>query len=555
MLKKIKSSKLFTKISTFVKNHKIVSVIVVILLAVGGNYLWTKTHPVVDTKYVLSTVQKGTVVVSVSGSGTVSTENQIDLKAKASGELVKLYAVAGQKVSAGDLIASLDSRDAYISLQSAQIALNKLLEPADALSKTQADNALSQSYSDGFNNVASAFVDMPVIMQGLYDLLYKQGGYLSDQYVNYQSDVIKNLRFQANGSFGVSRTMLDSLITQYNSTSKSASSPEQIELLINNTYDTLKHISQLVKDAKNTVDALQIERNEQTSSIATSAQTNLSTWTSKINADLESVFSSKNSVAANKEALAKLIKGTDALDIESAKLSVQQKQNAYSDYFVRAPFDGTVARVPVHLLDSISNGTVIATIVTPQTYAEISLNEVDIVKVKTGQKATMTFDAINGLTTTGEVAEVDSAGTTNQGVVTYNVKIKFDSNDARVRPGMSVSASIITDVQSNVLVVPNSAIKTISGKNQIQIVVGSDKKLTQSSSGVALTQSPEVVEVETGLQNDTETEIKSGLNAGDVIIVRTINGATAAKTTASPFSIPGTGNKTSTGGAVRAISR
>ncbi len=535
----------------FISSHKIISALIAIAILGGGYYIWSKTHPVENTSYVLGTVKNGTVVVSVSGSGTVSTENQIDLKAKVSGEITKIYATAGQKVRAGDLVASLDARDAYIALQSAQIALDKLLKPADALSTTQAENSLSQSYNDGFNNVANAFVDMPIIMQGLYDLLYKQGAYLSDQSVTYQSDAAKNLRLQANNNFGLARNMLDSLIIQYNSTSKSTSSKDKIESLINNTYDTVKQISQLVKDAKNTVDIIQLERNEQNNSSAISAQTNLTTWTSKINTDLESVLGSKNSIANNKESLIKLKEGTDVLDIQSAKLSLQQKQNTYSDYFVRAPFDGVVARVPAHLLDSVSGGTVIATIVTPQKYAEISLNEVDIVKVKVGQKAAMTFDAINDLTTNGTVAEVDSVGTTNQGVVTYNVKIKFDSEDERVRPGMSVSASIITDTHSNVLVVPNSAIKKIAGRNQVQLVSGVDSKLPQIPTGVALSQSPKIIQVEIGLQGDIETEIVSGLKLGNIVVIRTM-GAAATKT-ASSLSLPGTSNRPT--GAVRAISR
>ena len=81
-------------------------------------------------------------------------------------------------------------------------------------------------------------------------------------------------------------------------------------------------------------------------------------------------------------------------------------------------------------------------------------------KVKVGQKVTLTFDAIEDLSITGEVAEIDTLGTVSQGVVNYAVKIVFDTQDERVKSGMSVSAAIITDVKQDVLLVPNAAVKS-----------------------------------------------------------------------------------------------
>jgi HlyD family secretion protein len=178
------------------------------------------------------------------------------------------------------------------------------------------------------------------------------------------------------------------------------------------------------------------------------------------------------------------------------------------------PFDGVLAKVSVKKLDTIGSGTSVATLITTQKVAEISLNEVDVSKVKVGQKATLTFDAIPDLTITGLVAEIDSIGTVSQGVVTYNVKITFDTQDDRIKPGMSISSSIITDVRQDVLVVANSAIKLQNNTSYVEIfdpaLVGSD-----SSQGVVSPIAPIKQTVETGLSNDTETEIVSGLKEKD----------------------------------------
>ena len=109
---------------------------------------------------------------------------------------------------------------------------------------------------------------------------------------------------------------------------------------------------------------------------------------------------------------------------------------------------------------TISSGTSAITFITQSDVTSISLSEEDITKIKLGQKAVLTFDAISGLTVAGQVTEIDTIGTVSQGVVSYNVQITFDTQDSRIKPGMSVNANVITNVEQNVLTVPNSAVKT-----------------------------------------------------------------------------------------------
>src|SRR6185503_5946600 len=109
-------------------------------------------------------------------------------------------------------------------------------------------------------------------------------------------------------------------------------------------------------------------------------------------------------------------------------------------YTVRAPFSGTIAKLSVDKGDQASSGTTVATIISKNQIADLSLNEVDAAKVTVGQKATLTFDAVEDLSIAGAVASVDTLGTVSQGVVSYVVKIQFTTQDERVKPGMSVNA-------------------------------------------------------------------------------------------------------------------
>ena len=154
-----------------------------------------------------------------------------------------------------------------------------------------------------------------------------------------------------------------------------------------------------------------------------------------------------------------------------------------------------------------------------------------------GNKATLTFDAIDGLNITGQVAEIDAIGAVTQGVVTYNVKIVFDTQDERVKSGMSANATIITDVKTDVLMVSNAAVKTDNNSGSYVQTLDSAGK-------------PQNLPVVVGLANDTDTEITSGLNEGDKVITQTINSG-AANTTAGQsggLRIPGITGGASSGG-------
>ena len=134
------------KIKTYAKTHKVVSSVVVILVLFIGYYGYKYIFPTATTsQYFLGTVTRGNLISSVSGSGQVSASNQVDLKSKASGDILYLGVKAGQYVSAGNLIAKLDTtiaekavRDAEINLETANLSLQKLQEPADTLSRIQA---------------------------------------------------------------------------------------------------------------------------------------------------------------------------------------------------------------------------------------------------------------------------------------------------------------------------------------------------------------------------------------------------------------------------------
>ena len=561
------------------------AVIAIALLGYWAYGSFTSTAD--ETRYVTTVAAKGTLVVSITGSGQVSASNQVDLKPKASGEVVFIGVQNSQEVRAGALIAQLDARDAQktvrdaeANLESAKLSLEKLRKPADNLSILQTENTLARSkeskqkaeddlkkaYDDAFNTVSNVFLDLPTIITGLQDLLFSNttglgtnGQWNIDYYANatYQYDTkIDEYKLDASNKYSVARNAYDKNFQNYKSANRS-SDTKTIESLIDETYETTKSIAEATKSSNNFIqfykDVL-TAHNLRPSTIADTHLSTLNTYTGKTNTHLLDLLDAKNtiksdkdaivnadrSIAENTESLEKLRAGTDALDLKSAELTVKQRENALldakeklADYYIRAPFDGTIAKIDIKKSDSITSGTIAATLITKQKLAEISLNEVDAAKIKIGQKATLTFDAVEGLTIAGSVAEIDTVGTVTQGVVTYAVKIGFDTQDDRVKPGMSVSAAIVTDIKQDTLMVPNSAVKSRGEEHYVEIF-DSPLAESQSSQGAASANPPRQQTVEIGISNDTSTEIISGIKESDQVVTRTITSTSQATTQQAP---------------------
>jgi HlyD family secretion protein len=90
---------------------------------------------------------------------------------------------------------------------------------------------------------------------------------------------------------------------------------------------------------------------------------------------------------------------------------------------------------------------------------ETAVSEADVGGVQEGQKVNFTVDAFPGRKFSGRVNQVRFAPITNQNVVTYTTVVEVDNRDLKLRPGMTANATIITAQRTNVIYVPNAALR------------------------------------------------------------------------------------------------
>jgi membrane fusion protein, macrolide-specific efflux system len=159
----------------------------------------------------------------------------------------------------------------------------------------------------------------------------------------------------------------------------------------------------------------------------------------------------------------------------------------------------------------------------------VAFSESDVDKLKVGQAATVTPEALSGVELGAHVTAISPVGTTSSSVVSYNATLTLDQTDSSVKPGMSAAAAVIVG-QAQGITVPNAA---LSGSGSLATVtVQRNGKQTQQ-------------QVVAGLKGASRTQIISGLSAGEQVVVKTtlppLGSATTGSTSGSSGTLGGTG--------------
>jgi HlyD family secretion protein len=238
------------------------------------------------------------------------------------------------------------------------------------------------------------------------------------------------------------------------------------------------------------------------------------------------VANARDTLTAAEQALANT--GPGSLDVELKQQQVASAQAALDEALANlgnatlvAPFDGIVSAVNIQAGQTVSAGTVAIEIVDPSSVEmTATVDEIDVPQVKVGQKVSISLDALPNDNFSGVVSTISIMGNSQSGVVSYPVTITLDTaSGVQLRQGMSATATITTQEVNNVLVVPVAAVSGSSTNNPT---------VTVMVNGV-----PEVRQVKVGQSNDQYTQILSGLNAGDEVVVAYTSSSSSSSSSSS----------------------
>ncbi|GAB3986672.1 hypothetical protein GCM10029978_102800 [Actinoallomurus acanthiterrae] len=133
-----------------------------------------------------------------------------------------------------------------------------------------------------------------------------------------------------------------------------------------------------------------------------------------------------------------------------------------------------------------------------------NFTEADVAKVKKGQQAAVTFDAVQNAQAAGKVTQIDQTATTSNNVVQYGVTVSLTHPPTGLRIGATATVRVTTARAENVLYVPTAAVRTAGGRSTVTVLQGGKQAIRL---------------VQTGVQGDQGTQITSGLGDGDQVVI------------------------------------
>src|SRR6476659_9907854 len=246
-------------------------------------------------------------------------------------------------------------------------------------------------------------------------------------------------------------------------------------------------------------------------------------------------------------------------EIERAQAGSSQARDQLSKTTIYSPIDGTITILNSKLGERIvaTNqfaGTEVMRVADLNSMqAQVDVNENDVVNVKLGDKAIVTIDAYGDRKFKGTVAQIGNTGkTTGSGtqeeVTNFEVKIRIEDRDVALRPGLSCTADIETNIVHDAVAVPMQAVTIRTGDSNLspeeiekrkekiaqrdksdngaELVNERQEKATQKEEHEKLSKvvflkkgsKAQSIKVTTGIADDTYMEIKSGIQPGDEVI-------------------------------------
>jgi multidrug efflux pump subunit AcrA (membrane-fusion protein) len=193
--------------------------------------------------------------------------------------------------------------------------------------------------------------------------------------------------------------------------------------------------------------------------------------------------------------------------LNNAQTTLDTAQSNLDNAVIKATVAGVVTTISAQVGENVSSTSTTGFIVIANTGSEAlhgTIGEADVVKLKLGQVATVTVDAIGTAKMTGKVTSLDPVATIAAGVPVYGIDVTIDLPNPAVKPGMSGTANVIIASSPNALTVPNLAVKTANGQRYLTVMTNGQQVDTN---------------VTFGLSNDTVTEVLTGVQEGDIVVL------------------------------------
>ncbi len=169
----------------------------------------------------------------------------------------------------------------------------------------------------------------------------------------------------------------------------------------------------------------------------------------------------------------RLLAGQESLDVKAAQAEVEAAQTSVNSLYILAPFDGEVLSVDDLAGDTVNSGKLSVNLADlDHLYVDTQVDESDVAKVKLGNQAEATLDAMPGVTLTGKVAAINPVGEVVSGLVKYKVRIDLDKVESDMFLPLGTTTNVVIQVGDSAatLAVPITAIQNDSSGEYVWVI-------------------------------------------------------------------------------------
>ena len=461
------------------------------------------------------TAFRGDLSASATASGQVTARREAGLSVEMPGKVINVPVRVGDVVAAGDVLVRMDTSDQEFSLAIAQqnlrvqeASLANLLAEPEAADVTAAEATVKSAQAN-----LDALLDGP----SAEEIAAADAGLSSAQAsvasasasLGSAQDAIKESQIlAAEAALLAASQQLD------NAQETDDENPTEA------TYQALLGAHEAVASAQASLDDLREGPD------TTAAQGNLNAATARLDGSQANynlkvsratdvqIATAESQLAQAQATLANLMDDPTAAEIAAAeantvqaKISVLDAQDALVAATITAPFNGVITAVHVSE-GEYAGGVVVELLDTSSLQVVLQVDEVDVGNLSVGQPAIISLETWPDAEIASEIATIAPSAQTSAGsaLITYDVYLSLGETDFPVRVGMTADANLITAAYNDILLVPNRAIKADreKGSYSVNLVVGDTEQ---------------EIPVKIGARDDQNTQITSGLNAGDKILI------------------------------------
>lgn len=483
--------KFTTKLWKFLRNKKTIIGLIILLVIIGIFALGNKDgEPEIFT---LTSDKLATTGVTIGG--TVVAQEEVNLSFEMSGRIASVPRQAGDRVSQGTVLATLNT---------GTLSANVLKAQGDLDAEIAKLNEYQTMEGSGLTEVDTKKTQLAREIQNAYSVAEDAIKNKNDQFFDDAQSRFPKMKslfddYELRQSLNDERYQVGLVLASWQSWAPSVNKSNYTERL-NDTRNNIEKVQRYLNLVSPVVSRFEPD--------STTTQTDID----KYRSDISTARTNLNNVLAGITDAEEALRSTTSqipfqeARVKSARAVVQNYQAELAKAVITAPFNGLVTKQDAKVGMSAMSDQELVSMISDSNYGiDTFVPEVYIAQIKVGNKAKVTLNSYGSTENfDATVSYIDPAASMRDGVASYKVELVFDNNDERIKSGMTADVEIMTETVNPSFWVPVAAVIDQGGATYVKVRSGETVELRK---------------VQPGERTETEVEVKSGLIIGDELVL------------------------------------